>query len=74
MSFAASARDQAQDASAARLKALRAMLEAPEASIDLARLKVDIDRMIDPKVNAAKTLKQLDKMATVPYALGAHRL
>lgn len=45
------------------LAALEAMLEQPEAKIDLARAKVEIDHMIDPKVDVVGTLRDLSNMA-----------
>lgn len=47
-----------------QLSTLRQLLELPEASVDLARVKVDIDRMIDPSIDAAATLKRLEEMAS----------
>jgi len=39
------------------------ILQSPEADIDLAKAKVTIDRLIDPSIDAAATLAQLDGMA-----------
>ena len=45
------------------LQTLRAILELPEQQIDLAHAKLTIDQMIDPAIDIAATLKQLDTMA-----------
>ena len=45
------------------LSALRSLLETPEASVDLARVKVTVDHMIEPSVDVEKVLKKLDEMA-----------
>lgn len=42
---------------------MQEILQSPEADIDLAKAKLTIDRMIDPSVDAAATLAQLDAMA-----------
>lgn len=47
----------------AHYKAVRAMLEQPEPAMDLASIKLGVDQMIDPKIDKAGTLKQLDRMA-----------
>jgi regulator of sirC expression with transglutaminase-like and TPR domain len=39
------------------------MLELPERDIDLAKVKLTIDRLIDPSIDVAASLKQLDRMA-----------
>lgn len=39
------------------------MLETPDAQIDLAKVKLTIDQMIDPRIDVAAALKQLDAMA-----------
>lgn len=44
------------------LEVVRA-LQAPDADIDLAKVKLTIDRMIDPSIDVAGTLTQLDAMA-----------
>jgi hypothetical protein len=45
------------------IEVVRAILQQPEAEIDLAKAKVTIDRLIDPSIDAAATLAQLDAMA-----------
>lgn len=45
------------------LPAVRAILDLPEEQIDLAKAKVTIDQMIDPSIDIAKTLTELDEMA-----------
>lgn len=45
------------------LTPLRALLNAPDDKIDLGVAKLTIDRMIDPKVDEATTLKQVDVLA-----------
>lgn len=47
----------------ANLQAIRAILQTPEADIDLAKAKLAIDKMIDPSVDVDGTLSQLDAMA-----------
>jgi regulator of sirC expression with transglutaminase-like and TPR domain len=42
---------------------IKAILELPEQRIDLARVKLTIDKMIDPGVDIEKDTKQLDEMA-----------
>src|SRR5262245_44387910 len=51
---------QAQDPN---IQTLRMMLELPETQLDLARAKLTIDHMIDPTIDAAGCLRQLDAMA-----------
>lgn len=51
---------QARDANIATF---RQLLDQPEGKIDLARAKVTIDRMVDPKVDVEGTLRQLDQWA-----------
>ncbi|CAM3960306.1 Regulator of sirC expression with transglutaminase-like and TPR domain [Paracidovorax anthurii] len=50
-------------ASDTRIKTLKALLGQPEADIDLARVKLTIDHMIDPHIDVEGTLAQLDAMA-----------
>ncbi|MBB4131841.1 hypothetical protein [Xanthomonas sp. 3075] len=40
---------------------LRKLLDQPEEQIDLARAKVTIDHMVDPKIDANGMLRQLDQ-------------
>lgn len=42
---------------------LQQLLKQPEGSIDLAKAKVTIDHMVDPKVDIQDTLRQLDEWA-----------
>jgi regulator of sirC expression with transglutaminase-like and TPR domain len=51
-------------ASDAQLNTLRALLKQPEAGMDLARVKLTIDHMIDPAVDIEGLLAQLDGMAS----------
>lgn len=44
------------------LRTIRAILELPDQRIDLARAKLTIDHMIDPGIDIANNLKQLDGM------------
>lgn len=53
----------AQHAADANLEAIRAILDLPDKQIDLAKVKLTIDRMIDPGIDVAGNLKQLDAMA-----------
>ncbi len=48
----------------ANLRTIQAILQTPEADIDLAKAEVSIEHMIDPTVDVARTLAQLDAMAT----------
>lgn len=48
---------------AASTATLRRLLEQPEGSIDLARAKVTIDYLVDPKTDVEGTLRQLDQWA-----------
>lgn len=67
----AQTQDRAQ-VSGSNLKILRAILRLPDEQIDLARAKLTIDRMIDPKINVANSLKQLDAMvAEIKFRLPA---
>lgn len=50
-------------ASTSNMAALRQLLNQPEGSIDLARAKVTIDHMVDPKVDIEGTLRLLDQWA-----------
>ncbi len=52
-----------KQASDANLKAVRAMLEQPDKQMDLGKIKLTIDRMIDPGIDIADGIKQLDAMA-----------
>ncbi|WP_051711364.1 transglutaminase family protein [Andreprevotia chitinilytica] len=47
----------------ANLRTIRAILEAPDDKIDLARAKLAIDHMIDPETDQAAVRKQIDNMA-----------
>lgn len=49
-------------ASDPNLRTIRAILELPDQRIDLARTKLTIDHMIDPGIDIANGLKQLDGM------------
>ncbi|WP_236611023.1 transglutaminase-like domain-containing protein, partial [Xanthomonas citri] len=42
---------------------LRLLLQQPEGSIDLARAKITIDRMIDPSIDTEATLREVDQWA-----------
>ena len=50
------------------LAILQGILNQPEDSIDLAKAEVTIEKMIDPTVNEADTLKQLDALAATVRA------
>src|SRR5260221_2445556 len=45
------------------LQTVRAILQTPEADIDLAKVKLAIDHMIDPSIDVAATLATLDAKA-----------
>jgi regulator of sirC expression with transglutaminase-like and TPR domain len=45
------------------LAVLHMMLNQPDESIDLAKVEVVVEHMIDPEVNQVETLKQLDTLA-----------
>ncbi len=60
----------------AHLPSVRAPLELPETQIDLSKAKLTIDRMIDPRIDIAATMVQLDTMASqirVALPAGASR-
>lgn len=44
------------------VKRLRAVLQQPESKIDLAKIKMTIDKMIDPTIDVAAGLKQIDSI------------
>lgn len=46
------------------LSPLRSLLQTPESTVDLAKAKVMIDRMIEPTVDEAATLRQIDTLAS----------
>jgi len=50
--------------SEANLKAIRKILELPDEQIDLGKVKLTIDRMIDPRIDIASNIKKLDAMAS----------
>lgn len=52
------------DSAPAQLAVLRAFLDLPESQIDLAKLKVTVDKMIDPSTDERATLKRLDDIAS----------
>ena len=43
------------------LKTLRELVASPDAKIDLAQAKIAMDRMVDPSVDAAATIRRLDE-------------
>ena len=45
------------------IQIVQAILSKPDAEIDLARVKLAIDRMIDPSIDIEATVKRLDEMA-----------
>jgi hypothetical protein len=45
-------------------KTVRALLDQPEAQIDLAAVKVTVDHLVDPKIDKDAVLRQLDQMAS----------
>ena len=48
----------------ADLAIVQRLLETPEKELDLAKAQVTIDQLIDPSIDAAATLAQLDSMAS----------
>jgi len=50
------------------LALIQAMLNQPDESIDLAKVEVIVEHMIDPDVNQAETLRQLDTLAATARA------
>lgn len=50
------------------LSVVRTILAKPEDSIDLAKVEVAVERLIDPTVNAPATLHQLDELAAATKA------
>ncbi|WP_189941825.1 transglutaminase family protein [Sulfuriferula thiophila] len=53
----------AQHTPDANLKAIQSILAMPDKRIDLAKVKLTIDYMIDPSINIGSGLKQLNSMA-----------
>jgi len=53
----------AAPADGASITTLRKLLDQPEGQIDLARAKVTIDHLVDPKVDVEATLRLLDQWA-----------
>lgn len=53
-----------QTSPSSQLAPLRTLLQTPDSQIDLAKAKLTIDRLIDPKIDTAATLRQLDTLAT----------
>ena len=56
---------------------IRSMLTQPESQMDLAIIKLTIDKMLDPSIDQAAILKQLDSMALeikASFPLGASNL
>ncbi len=47
-----------------QMSPLRSLLQAPESAVDLAKAKVMIDRMIDPAIDEAATLRKIDMLAS----------
>lgn len=45
------------------LSTLRALLSTPDTQVDLAKAKLAIDRMIDPRTNTSGVLRQIDALA-----------
>jgi regulator of sirC expression with transglutaminase-like and TPR domain len=59
------------------LKTVRALLQQPESRMDLGLIKLTVDRMIDPSIDAAATAKQIDQLAEevrATFPLGASNL
>jgi regulator of sirC expression with transglutaminase-like and TPR domain len=52
------------DSSTAQLAVLRAFLDLPESQMDLAKIKVTVDKMIDRSTDESSTLKRLDEIAS----------
>ena len=52
------------DPVASNLKALEEIFSLPETEIDLARAKLTIDQMLDPRIDIEQTLQQIDIMAS----------
>lgn len=63
MAMAGAARSQSSVQSDPNLAAVRKILQTQEADIDLAKTKLVIDHMIDPSIDVAAMLPQLDAMA-----------
>jgi regulator of sirC expression with transglutaminase-like and TPR domain len=67
-------RDPAYDSN---FQTIRSMLQQPESQMDLAEIKLTIDKMLDPSIDKAAALKQLDGMAAKvrgSFPLGASNL
>ena len=56
---------------------VQALLEQPESRMDLASIKLTIDRMVDPAIDKAAVLKRLDVMTAeikASFPFGANNL
>ncbi len=54
-------------------KRMRAILQQPESQLDLARIKLTIDKMIDPTINIDTNLKQIDDIVAQIRAMAGQR-
>ena len=52
-----------------QIQVIKSFLASPEDKIDLAKLRVTVDKMIDPSIDEAATLKALDQIASQVRAM-----
>lgn len=65
------------DAYGSDFETVRSMLQQPESQVDLAAIKLAVDKILDPTIDKAAVLKQLDSMAAeirATFPLGANNL
>ena len=48
----------------AEAQQIKAIIEQPESSIDFAKSKLEIDKIVDPNINVGESLKKIDAMVT----------
>lgn len=59
----------ARSADFEEIRVIRSILRHPEDKIDLGRVKLTIDKMIDPSINVERSVKTLDAMAAAVRAM-----
>ncbi len=52
------------DSPTVQLETIRKLLQVPEKEIDLANVKIVVDKMIDPRIDGAATLKKVNEIVT----------
>ena len=51
------------------VQTVRAVLETPDAKVDLAKAKLAFDKIVDPSINVVATLRQIDQMVQAVKAM-----